>query len=128
MKTILYSCTLVLLLINFIISQTYSSHPMITLPGNNYDFDVLSPLNPWPIDSTCICWVNENDSIYTIYLKQISPTIGEEIIIAQDSTKKANPQISGRGQDIRISWQNTSDNSWQRWFGFCSVGEINSVS
>ncbi|MEJ2544499.1 MAG: T9SS type A sorting domain-containing protein [Calditrichaceae bacterium] len=126
MKTILYNCTFVLLFINLIISQTYSSHPLITRPGNNYNFDVLYPLNPWQIDSTFICWINENDSIYTLYLKQISPTIGEEIIIAQDSTQKANPQISGSGKDIRISWQNKLDNYWQIWFVNFTDGEINS--
>lgn len=126
MKTIFYSCTLILLFINLVYTQTYSSHPLITQAGNNYDFDVLSPLNPWPIDFTYICWVNENNSIYTIYLKKISPTISEEIIIAQDSIKKSNPQISGSGQYIRIAWQNKSDNYWQIWFSTLTDDEISS--
>lgn len=106
----------ILLVCSFVFSQDYSSYPLITQEGNNYDVNVLSPTDAWPIDSTYICWVNENDSVYTIYLKQISPTNRPEIIVARDSSRKSNPCIVRNEQNIIIAWQNETDDGWQIWF------------
>ena len=95
-----------------IFSQEYQSRPFITLEGDNYDINVLSPLEGFYPSPTYICWVNHRDSIYTVYLKQVSPVISENIIIVSDSTRKSNPQIT----NSRIAWENMKDGYWQIWY------------
>jgi hypothetical protein len=100
---------------NIIIGQSFTSFPLITIPGNNYDFYILSSSEANTSEATYICWINYNNPDYTVYLKEIAPSDGEIIIVSKDSIIKSNPQISINrySQGIKISWQNYSDNYWQ---------------
>lgn len=97
--------------ITLIFGQDFSCEPFITIPGDNYDIDVLSSDDYNGIDESYISWVNKVDSTYTIYMKKISPNISSDIIVSSDSIKKSNPQISYG----KIAWQDSSNGIWKVW-------------
>jgi hypothetical protein len=92
-------------------SQVFSPSALITIPGNNIEYDVASP-GFLQQTAAYICWVNVLDSVYTIYLKQIAPAMGNNIVVASGSSFKSRPVIAGFDRDIRISWQ-TKNNYWE---------------
>lgn len=100
---------------NITMGQNFTSSPLIVIPGNNYDCDILSSQDVHSYEATYICWINQNDSTYTVNLKEISPNDGEILIISQDSTKKSNPQVSTNryNQGLKIAWQNYSNGHWK---------------
>ncbi|MDD3095277.1 MAG: hypothetical protein WC372_04425 [Candidatus Neomarinimicrobiota bacterium] len=53
---------------------------MMEITGNNENFDISSSRDTWP--DSYLCWINELDSIYTVYLKQIPPVSGDNLIVA----------------------------------------------
>ena len=67
MKRCSLSLILIVLLLSSspLFSQTFTTTPYITLPGNNTNLDVVR--------NSFICWVNEVDSVYTLYMRQTSP-------------------------------------------------------
>ncbi len=93
------------------LSQDFKVSELITIPGNNRNFDILS--SGWEGSGDIfICWENFLDSIYTIYLKQIQPLESGNIIIASDTMPNTNPQIAF-GEGIKIVWQSFVNNHWQ---------------
>jgi len=92
--------------------EDFQKSVLIDIPGDNYDFDLLSSGKPYPFYNFYITWVNNNNSIYTIYLKKVTPeTIDTNIVISSDSVIKSNPQIAYNsiGQDMTIMWENFSE-------------------
>ena len=85
---------------------------MIFQESKNYDIDILDTENFYSLEKSYIIWVNENDSIFTIYLKNFSPTMEDNIIISSDSIAKSNPQIS-KSNGLKIAWQNYIGNYYQ---------------
>ncbi len=102
-----------------LISQSFENFEksvLVDLPGYNYDFDLLSNGVMYPIDDLYITWVNKTDSIYTIYLKKISPeSIDSNISIAADNNIKLNPQVAynSSGPGITVLWENFTDGVYQ---------------
>lgn len=100
-------------------SQTFENFDksvLVDIPGDNYDFDLLSDGVLYPIDDLYITWVNKTDSVYTIYLKQITLNANEtNIVISSDNTVKSNPQIAmnSSGPGITILWENYSGSYYQ---------------
>lgn len=118
MKSIKYF--LVLLTFQFVFSlalfcQSFEVSTLIDIPGDNIEFDVLSPDFHDPFGETFICWINQIDSNYTVYLKQIAPLTGENIIVSTNEAIKSNPHIAINRYDqgIKIVWQCYNDNVWQ---------------
>jgi len=95
-------------------SQTFTTTPYITIPGNNSNVDVLCLGTTL---ATYICWVNEVDSVYTLYLRQTSPDSGNNIVVYSDTNQIANPSTDFIGSndysDVRIVWQSYINNHWQ---------------
>jgi hypothetical protein len=94
--------------------QNFMTEPLIEIPGDNLEFDIISEgsiLN----SKGYICWINKINSIYTVYLKQISPFFSEDIIISSDSKLKSNPQLAFNRYDqgVKIVWQTKNQNLWQ---------------
>ncbi|MDR3627639.1 MAG: hypothetical protein P4L45_12430, partial [Ignavibacteriaceae bacterium] len=97
-------------------SQTFTTVPFITLPGDNTDVDVL--FNSFSLDViSYICWVNHSDSKYTLYLRQTNPDSGNNIQIYSDTLQITNPNIAwganSNYNDVRIAWQSYINNHWQ---------------
>jgi hypothetical protein len=92
------------------VCQEFISSPLITMPGNNLEFDVQSP-DAWSVryGVTFVCWVNKLDSVYTVYLKQLSPIVGDAMIVASDTYIKSKPQITSG----TVGWQSMHDSLWQ---------------
>lgn len=109
--------------------QNFMTEPLIEIPGDNIEFDTISEgsiLN----SKGYICWINKIDSIYTVYLRQISPFFGEDIILSSDSKLKSNPQIAFNryNQGVKIVWQTKNQNLWQvRLRNYFSTELIDSV-
>jgi len=98
-----------------LISQSFEKNTLIDIPGDNYDFDLLA-IDTYPEAESFITWVNKNDTIYTVYLKRISPIISDSnIIISSDNKIKSNPKvaINRYAQGIKIVWQNYNNNYYQ---------------
>ena len=91
--------------------QQFHKQVLIDMPGKNYDFELLS-LAEGPYGESYITWINENESVYTVFLKKISPEIGENKMIASDNKMKSNPNID-YGQKIKIAWQNNTGYYYQ---------------
>ncbi len=102
-----------------LVSQTFENFDksvLIDIPGDNYDFDLPADGIMYPIDESYITWVNTSGSVYTIYVKRLTPESNDtNIVIASDNTIKSNPQIAmnSSGPGITIFWQNYSDGFYQ---------------
>lgn len=111
MKRCSLSLILIVLLLSSspLFSQTFTTTPYITLPGNNTNLDVVR--------NSFICWVNEVDSVYTLYMRQTSPDSGKNIVVFSDTGQIANPSIcyinSTNYYNVRIAWQRYINNHWQ---------------
>jgi len=98
------------------LAQNFSSSPLIAVPGNNCELDILSSVAGSP-GATYICWVNQNHSVFTLHLKELAPTAGEIFVVSQDSLRKTNPQVALNRYDqgLKIAWQTYSNGHWQIW-------------
>ena len=90
------------------------------------EFDVLSTTGGVPNGNTYICWINKLDSMYTIYLKQLSPTMGNNIVITKDSFIKTRPKIAFNkySQGIEIVWQCYRNDNWEVYLKNYSDGQL----
>jgi hypothetical protein len=95
---------LILNFLNLIYPQEFEIAPFITNPGNNFDFSIGDDYS-----NQYLIWINEFDSLYTVYIKKISPMISEDMIVSSDNNKKCNAQISHG----KIAWQVLSKNGWR---------------
>ena len=104
-----------LFLTNLVYSQDFNISPLITIPGNNQNFDVASPDYFNYGEGTYICWENQLDSLYTIYLQKIGPEIGNLIKVYSDTLPNINPGIARNGdtEEITVVWQSWVDGHWQ---------------
>ncbi len=96
--------------------ENFDKSVLVDLTGYNYDFDLLSDGVMYPVDELYITWVNKSDSIYTIYLKKISPeTIDSNILITADNNVKSNPQVAfnSSGPGITVVWENFTSGFYQ---------------
>jgi hypothetical protein len=109
-KTMVLIVVLLLLLPVCVYSQDFKVSPMIEIPGDNIDLDILSSMS-W--DASYMCWINKHDSIYTVYLKQLSPIPGDNLSVSTDSSIKINPVIAQCSNGIRIAWQSKKEDHWQ---------------
>ncbi len=91
-------------------SQNFNPLPLITIPGDNTDFDVYSNFsNPFSIPQISnLVWLNKYDSTYTIYFKQISPS-GNNVVVASGRALMSSPHISNN----KIEWQTFENNKWK---------------
>ncbi len=92
------------MLITISIAQEFSKKPLITLPGINSNFDYHDGY---------ICFQNKSDSIYTIYIRQLSPFSNGYIEIISDSTPQINPTISINQNTIYVAWQSWENDHWE---------------
>ena len=111
MKTLL-TYTFVMIVCSALFSQNYTASPFITMSGDNYDFSVTSPIDYGSQPEIYITWVNKNNNLYTIYLKKISPEMGEDVIIVQDTFQKSNPCFNYG----KLFWEQFKDGKWQICF------------
>lgn len=126
MKTLLSFLVLLFFCPVLIFSQPFEKNVLIDLPGDNYDFDLLSTDGSFPASQTFITWVNKNDSVYTVYLKSLSSVSGPNIIISSDSRLKSKPQITYD----KVVWQNYTGEFFQiieRSYWNDSLGEANII-
>lgn len=127
MKRYSINITLVFIfLVNMLFAFDLKVSELISIPGDNENFDVIQ-VQPF-FETGHICWQNTLDSHYSIYLKQLQPTIGEDIIIYSDSSFNINPKIAFYNIDnIRIVWQSKIDNQWyllQRFYLGDTLGQV----
>jgi len=99
---------------SFLFSQSFQKSILIDIPGNNYDFDLLAT-ETYPGAESFITWINKNDSIYTVFLKRITPTTSENVILSSDKEIKSNPKIALNryALGVKIVWQNYADNFYK---------------
>ncbi|MCG6915369.1 T9SS type A sorting domain-containing protein [bacterium BMS3Abin03] len=98
----------------FLHSQDFQKGIFIDIPGNNFDFDISESAS-YPGVQTYITWINKIDSNYTVYLKKISPEIGDNVIVISDTQIKSNTKIAfdDEGHAIKIAWQSYSKGAYQ---------------
>lgn len=106
-----FTFILILVFATDLYCQNFKAAPLIELPGDNVEYDLLS-VN---LNGTYITWLNIKDSIYTIYLKQLSPIISEDIIVTTDQKIKSKPQIALNrfSQEVKIVWQSYDESAWK---------------
>ena len=77
-------------------SQNFDVSPLITIQGDNQNFDIASPAVDYSSSpqKSYICWLNRLNSSYTIYLKCIDPQDAQIYTVWSDDNQNANPQIS----------------------------------
>jgi hypothetical protein len=90
----------------FLYGQTFHAEVLIDLPGNNYDFDIFAE-DHFPNAEAYITWINQLHAIYTVYLKKISPVVGDAIILSSGIVDKTRPKIASAGYTggVRVAWQ-----------------------
>lgn len=101
---------------SLLFSQSFDKNVLIDIPGDNYDFDLLKSSEGYPIPENFITWVNKNDSVYTVFLKLLSPVISDvNIVISSDNMVKSNPKVAynSDGPGIRIVWENFTSEYFQ---------------
>ncbi len=103
-------------------SQTFITNPFITIPGNNFDIDVINAGDFYSYKATnYLCWVNQKDSNYSIYLKRISVGLSDDIKIYSINKEIVRPELaivtSNNSANLRIVWQMKVNNYWQIFAG-----------
>jgi hypothetical protein len=100
---------------SFLNAQSFTTTPYITMPGNNSQIDVVNGYFYYSAPSAFICWVNQYDSVYNIYIRQTSPDSGKNVLIFSDTNQIANPKIAfiDYSSNVRIVWQSFINNHWQ---------------
>ena len=101
---------------SFLNAQSFTTSPYITIPGNNSQIDVVTlSLFSYYAPFSFICWVNQYDSAYNIYLRQTSPDSGKNILIFSDTNQISNPKIAfvNGTNNLRFVWQSFINNHWQ---------------
>ncbi len=96
-------------------AQSFVRNSFIEMPGDDYDFDLLGQTEDFGADGF-ITWINKNDSVYTVYLKQISPELNDSnIVISSDGKIKSNPQIAinRNSQGIKIVWEEYGNDQYR---------------
>ncbi|MCX6149291.1 MAG: T9SS type A sorting domain-containing protein [Ignavibacteriales bacterium] len=114
---------LVFITLSTIYTQEFQKVPFITNTGNNFDFGISG----YTYSDIYITWINEIDSLYTVYVKKISPIISKDIIVSSDYQLKSNAQIVHG----KIAWQVSDKNGWQiylRYFSNDSLGSTFLIS
>lgn len=111
----LFSFTVQFLFSSLIFCQSFEISTLVDIPGNNIELEVLSADFQEITGETYITWINKIDSVYSVYLKQIAPIVGENLVIASDESIKSKPQISINRyqQGIKIAWQSFTNNIWK---------------
>ncbi|MHB8338706.1 MAG: T9SS type A sorting domain-containing protein [Ignavibacteriaceae bacterium] len=105
----------VIIFASFLNAQSFTTSPFITIPGNNSQIDVVNGFFYYSAPSAFICWVNQYESVYNIYLRQTSPDTGKYVLIFSDTNQIENPKIAfiDNSSNIRIVWQSYVNNHWQ---------------
>lgn len=115
MKKSLYLFLLCFIL-NFdcLFGMSFQVTNLVSITGNNTNFDILQNGFPY-YESNYICWQNQNDSTYTIYLKDLTSDTSGNIIVYSDTCPNINPQVAINrfSQGIKIVWQSQKNDHWQ---------------
>lgn len=112
-----------------IYGQNFTSKKLIVSPGLNTHFRVTTHRIG---DAAYICWENQYNSNYSIYVKKLFPQIQNTVTIAQDTCQLTNPTLTFLpNDDIQIVWQKYNNNHWQL-FSRCliqdSLGELIAIT
>ncbi len=95
-------------------AQNFVTASYITLPGNNNEFDVFN-YGYFGSSGAYLCWVNQIDSTYSIYLRRTVPDSSKNILIYSSTEQISKPKIAvaGNTPNMRIVWQMMVNNHWQ---------------
>lgn len=96
--------------------QDFKVVPLISIPGDNTEVDVSSyDYFDSPNNETYICWLNKVGSTYTVYLKQLSPILSDNIVVVSDTLLISKPSISTNrdNQGFKIVWEIKRGNTWR---------------
>lgn len=98
---------IILLLSVKLFSQDFKTNPLITIPGDNRNFSIASPLITFQSHSSFICWENRLGSKYTIYLKQVDPLEDSIYTVWSDTIPNISPVVSYNQEDssVTVVWQ-----------------------
>jgi len=133
MKKLLNLFVLCLMLIfDCLFGMSFQVTNLVSIDGNNTNFDILQNGFPY-YESNYICWQNQNDSTYTIYLKDLTSDTSGNIIVYSDTCANINPQVAINrfSQGIKIVWQSQKNGHWQllqRDFYNDSLSQIISIT
>ncbi|MHB8579194.1 MAG: T9SS type A sorting domain-containing protein [Ignavibacteriaceae bacterium] len=100
---------------SYLNAQSFTTSPYITIQGNNSQIDVVIGGFFNYAQQAFISWVNQNNNVYKIYLRQTSPDSGKNVLIFSDTNQIENPKIAfiDNSSNIRIVWQSYINNHWQ---------------
>ena len=96
-------------------AQQFSAKPLVTIPGENFDFDLVTT-NFYNLDSqSYISWINKQDSVYSVYFAKLKENIDSTILVASDTVPFAHARISFGKNEIgfRIVWQSLKNGKWR---------------
>ncbi|MCL5029497.1 MAG: hypothetical protein M1480_10845 [Bacteroidetes bacterium] len=101
-----------------ILAQIFSTLPFITLSGNNYNIDVINAGSfQTNANTNYICWVNQEDTSYSIYVKKISNGLSDNVLVYTSNNEIVRPKIAFlsnvSSENLRIIWQMKTKNHWQ---------------
>ena len=102
-------------------SQQFSAKPLITIPGENFDFDIATNtyiFNSYPKfdNKSYIVWVNKSDSLYSIYCAKLDFQIDSVALITSSTETIKHARISFVdywGSSLRIVWQSFENGKWR---------------
>jgi hypothetical protein len=90
--------------VSFSFGQEFEKSVLIDMPEDNYDYDILS-LSYSVKNDSYITWINNNGSFYSVYLKQISPVTGENILIDTSNYPLSGVCIAANDTSVFLAWQ-----------------------
>ncbi|MBN2013113.1 T9SS type A sorting domain-containing protein [candidate division KSB1 bacterium] len=99
-----------------VLANDFEVEPLITVPGNNRNFSVAS-YGFWSWDyeqKNYICWENQVDSSFTIFVKQIWPLQDTTLIVYSSYEQNTNPVIAYDFYGgFRVVWQSFRNGKWR---------------
>jgi len=86
-------------------AQSFTVEPLVQIPGDNSQFTA----NLASVEQIFMSWVNHNDSLYTLYVQQIEPTLGAAATIQSTTNPLSSPSIT---QHLLV-WAEQSNGYWR---------------
>ena len=116
MKIKFYSIILFMVINNLLLfGLDFKVSELISIPGNNRNIDISEVEEYDYTGISYICWENQIDSMYTIYLKKIDEKLSDNIVICRDTLQNIYPQIAYNryNSGYKIVWLSKKNDYWQ---------------
>jgi len=95
----------------YVFAGLFESKPLVQMPGSNSQISVCTRYG----EPSYMAWINQTDTIYTLYVQRIYPEPGAPMQIQSTTNTLIDPgmEINPWGNGIKLIWSERYDNFWK---------------